>query len=78
MCSRHRQPTTAGVPQGVEVERVAVVVLRVKEVALLAVGELFGITPSFVEPCRASRFQISPEHLGHLVILRQSEHRGLG
>ncbi|MEO8497540.1 MAG: hypothetical protein ABI614_20925 [Planctomycetota bacterium] len=54
MCACHRQPSTTGVPQGMEVQMFALLVDVQQEIALLSSQVLVWVIPGIFQPHPAS------------------------
>ena len=61
-------------PQGMEVEGLAVVVLDGQEVAFLSLGAGIGIVLQFVQPLFAGRGQVPTQHFGNSKFIGHGEH----
>ena len=71
----NRSPCAAGVPQRVEIDHPAVVILCQQEVRPLALHPLGGVGPRFVQPRLAGRVQVRPKQGGDVSASWHGEHR---
>ncbi len=78
MNALQREPGTAGMAEGMEVQCFALVVRDRQEVAFFSLAAGLGIVPYFVQPGLAGRGQVRPEHIGNVPFIGHGENTGRG